>query len=243
MKVLVGFLIGIAAVVVIAVLVLGYLGFVPGVSNVFGSNKPVKLGTTFALQDYQSAITKTGIKMNDNLANLAVLKSDKVYGPPMPVNVDFTPSEALAFLNLKPYPDKPVKDWQLRFNSDNSVEISGLVDIEKITNYALQYGASAENVQQALDIVKKIGVLTKELPIYAKGQVSVVNGQVNFNADNLKVGKLSIPTSQVNNRQNEINDILNKVEQRTTGFTVKNASIVSGKLHFEGTLPSTVSKR
>jgi len=224
-------------------LILGYFGFIPGLSNVFGSNQPVKLGTTFTPQDYQSAIAKTGINMNDNLANLAVMKSDKVYGPPKPVNVDFTESEALAFLNLKPYPDKPVKDWQLRINDDNSVEISGLVNVEKIGNYATQYGVSADTVKQALDMVDKAGFLSEEVPVYAKGQASVVNGQLNFNVESLKVGKLSIPTAQVNSLESESNDMLRKVEQRAIGFTIINASIVNGKIHFEGTLPSTVNKR
>jgi hypothetical protein len=67
-KVLWGVIIGVVAIVVISVIVLGYLGFVPGVSNIFGSNKPEKLGTTFTQQDYQSAITKSGVQFNNNLA-------------------------------------------------------------------------------------------------------------------------------------------------------------------------------
>jgi len=93
LKILSGIIIGVLVVVVIVALILGYFGFIPGLSNIFGSNQPVKLGTTFTAQDYQSAIAKTGINMNDNLANLAVMKSDKVYGPPKPVNVDFTESD------------------------------------------------------------------------------------------------------------------------------------------------------
>jgi len=46
MKFLKGLAIAIGALVIIAVLVLGYLGFVPGVSNIFGSNKPRDLGVT-----------------------------------------------------------------------------------------------------------------------------------------------------------------------------------------------------
>jgi hypothetical protein len=46
MKFILGILFGILAVVVVLVLVAGYFGFVPGISNIFGSNKPVDLGIT-----------------------------------------------------------------------------------------------------------------------------------------------------------------------------------------------------
>ena len=52
MKFLKWLAITIGALVIIAVLVFGYLGFVPGVSNLFGSNKPKDLGVIYTAADY-----------------------------------------------------------------------------------------------------------------------------------------------------------------------------------------------
>ena len=60
MKFLKGLAITIGVLVIVVVLVLGYLGFVPGVSNIFGSNKPRDLGVTYTAADYASAHARNG---------------------------------------------------------------------------------------------------------------------------------------------------------------------------------------
>jgi hypothetical protein len=239
MKVLIGFIIGIAAIALIAVLVLGYFGFMPGVSSLFGSNKPVKLGTTFTQQDYQSALTKVGVQMNDNLSNVALDKNSKVYGPPKQVSFDLTPSEALAVLNLKPYSSNfPAKDWDIRINADKSIEVSSIVKLDKLTNSKTM---NDERVKTALASVNKAGL--KEVPVYLKGSAVVVNGQLNLDAASLKVGKLSIPANQVNDNKGEISNFFQDVQKNIPGLSIQNASIINGKIHIDGTMPSSVSKR
>jgi len=237
-KVLLGVIIGVVAIVVIAVLVLGYFGFVPGVSNLFGSNKPVKLGATFTQQDYQSAVSKIGVQMNNGLDTTYVDKSLKVYGPPKQVSFDLTPSEAVAYLDTKPLnPNFAMKDFDLRVNPDKTVEVSSLLLVDKI--------ASNKNipseVKTALESVNKTGL--KEVPIYMKGQMAVVNGQLNLNASDVKVGNLSIPADQVNSSKGQISNYFQTLQQTVPGLSIKNASVINGKIHIDGTVPSSVSKR
>jgi hypothetical protein len=237
-KVLLGIIIAVAAIAFVSVLVLGYLGFVPGVSNLFGSNKPVKLGTTFTKQDYQSAITKSGVQINNNLDTTYLDTNSKVYGPAKPVNFDLTPSEILALLAFKPQdPNLPMKDFDLRVNPDKSIEISSLLLVDK----AGEYRNISNRVKTAVNDVNKTGL--KEVPFYMKADMSVVNGQLNFNASDVKVGKLSVPAEQVNGAKGEISSFLVSIQQDVPGFSVKNASVIDGKIHFDGTLPSSVSKR
>ena len=65
MKVILGIFIGILTVVVVLVLVAGYFGFVPGISNIFGSNKPRDLGVTATLANYSSVTAKDNIQRVD----------------------------------------------------------------------------------------------------------------------------------------------------------------------------------
>jgi len=63
MKLIGKILLGIILLVVIAaVLVLGFLGFIPGVSALFGANKPRDLGVKYTEADLQEIRTKTQVK-------------------------------------------------------------------------------------------------------------------------------------------------------------------------------------
>jgi hypothetical protein len=238
MKVFLGIIIGIVVVVVIGVLVLGYLGFVPGLSNLMGANKPAKLGGTYTAADYNSAISKSGIQMNDNLANTYVPKSQRVYGSAKSVSMDLTPAEVLAVLNTKPMSSNiPFKDYDLRINPDNSVEASALLEVDKIVNNS----QIPQEVKDALKSINDAGL--KEVPVYMKGAVSVVNGQLNYDAEDIKIGKISIPAGQVNDATSQVSNYFQTLTSHIPGLSVKNASVINGKFHFDGTVPSSVDMK
>ncbi len=242
MKFLGGCLIGIITIVVLVILVAGYFGFVPGLSNLFGSNKPANLGTAYTSADYKSAEAKTGTKFLNNTDTINYDKSQKTFGPAKAVTVDFTAAEITAALNDKPHPeDFPVKDWQVRYNADGTAEISAVVLMDKLTGYAQSHGVTDDTIQTVLDTVKKFGIIEKQMPIYLKGTFSVVNGVLNFNAISVKIGRLSISADTVNSNKMNILDFRDEHKNDIPGFSCKNCSIVNGKLHFEGTFPSTVA--
>jgi hypothetical protein len=241
-KVIGGIFIGIIAVVVLLVLVAGYFGFVPGLSNIMGSNKPVNLGTSYTAADYRSAAAKTGTQFLDNTDTVNYNKSQKTFGPARAVTADFTASEITAALNDKPHPaDFPVKDWQVRYNPDGTAEISAVVLLDNASSYAASHGVSNDAIQQVLDAVKKFGVIEKEIPIYLKGSFIVVNGVLDFDATSVKIGRLPVSADTLNSNKASILDFRDTHKNDIPGFSCKNASIINGKLHFEGTFPSTVA--
>jgi len=241
MKFLKIFGITIGAIIVVAVLVLGYFGFIPGVSNLFGSNKPVSLGTTYTSADYDNAIAKSGVQFLNKSDSISLANSRKTYGSATAVNVDFTPSEVLALLNEKAHePDFPIKDWQLRINQDGTGEISAVIMTDKIDDYLASHGGSSQAV---LDTIKKAGIIENELPFYFKGSVRVTNGQLSFDATSLKIGRLPISVDIINNNKSEIANYYNTHKNDVPGFSCNNFNIANGKIHFDGTLPSSVSPK
>ena len=242
MKFLAGIFIGIITIVVLVILVAGYFGFVPGLSKVFGSNKPVNLGTTYTAADYKSAEAKTGTKFLNNTDSVDYNKSQKTFGPAKAVTVDFTAAEITAALNEKPHPaDFPVRDWQVRYNPDGTAEMSAVVLTDKLASYAESHGVANDTIQQVLDTVKKFGIIEKEIPIYLKGSFSVVNGVLDFDATSVKIGRLPVSADTVNSNKSDILYFRNEHKNDIPGFSCTSCSIVNGKLHFVGTFPSTVA--
>ena len=56
--------------ILVIVLIIGYLGFIPGISNLFGSNKPKDLVVKYTLADLESAKKKTNFKFTELNSNL-----------------------------------------------------------------------------------------------------------------------------------------------------------------------------
>ena len=56
------FVVGLIVVIIVVVLGLGYLGFVPGVSKILGSDKPRNLGITYTDADLKSITSKNHVQ-------------------------------------------------------------------------------------------------------------------------------------------------------------------------------------
>lgn len=241
MKVILGILIGILAVVVVLVLAAGYLGFVPGVSNIFGSDKPRDLGVTYTRADYLSVTAKDKIQRTNLPANTPPAQSLSFSGS-QPANFNITQAEATALINDNPWPYSALTQCQVRFNSDGTGEIAGILQVNKLHDYSIARGYTEADFNNVLKYVQKYGVVQKNMAFYAKGTGSVVNGVISFNISKLEIGRLSIPLDQINGRKADLIDAANEAMSRTPGFSVKNFSISGGQVHFEGTLPKTISR-
>jgi hypothetical protein len=244
LKVLLGIVIGIVAIAVVGVLVLGYLGFVPGISNLFGSNKPKNLGTTFTTQDYKSAIAKSGVQFLSNADTVSLATSQKTYGPAKAVNADFTPAEIMAVMNDKAHaPNFPLKDMQLRINPDGTTEVSAVLMMDKVSTYATSHGVSGQALNDTMDQIKKAGGAVGDVPVYMKGTAAVNNGQLSFEAQSVEVGRLPISADLVNGHKSDLSNYYDTHKSDVPGFSCKTFSLTNGKVHFDGTLPSTVKPK
>jgi hypothetical protein len=224
-KLVLGIFIGISSAVVVLVLVAGYFGFVPGVSGLFGSDKPIDLGVTYTRADYQSAEAKS-----------------LQYEGSQPASVDLTEAEVSALINESPWPYGAFRDCQVKFNADGTAEFSGILETAKLEDYARARGYSEQEISDALGIVDKFTIVQKNMPFYFLGTGSVVDGVIDFDIQKFQLGKLGFPADQINGRKSEILNYAREGIKRLPGFSVKSFSISNGKIHFDGTLPKTVRR-
>jgi hypothetical protein len=241
LKVILGIFIGILSVVVVLVLVAGYFGFVPGVSKIFGSDKPVDLGVTYTAADNASGHAKGGMQILTLPAGTPPQQS-LVFSGTKPASFNLTQQEVTAMINNNQWAYLPVSDIQVRFNADNTAEWSGILNLDKLHDYALARGLSEADYNDALAQVSKYAIIQMDMPFYVKGTGAVVNGQITFNCDSLKIGRLPVELAdQINSHHNDLLTLLQNDVLTIPGFTCKNLSISNGQLHFDGTLPQSVS--
>jgi hypothetical protein len=240
MKLLLGFFLGILAIVVVVVLVAGYFGFVPGVSGMFGSNKARDLGVTYTQTDYQSARQKSNIKRVDLPSNTPPEQS-LVFSGQHAANFNLTDNEVTALVNEKSWRYFPVHDGQVRFNADGTAEFSGILELDTLQDYARARGYSEEDFKMVTGWIDKVAIVQSNIPFYAKGTASV-GSPMDFNFQKLELGRFSVPVSQMNDNKSKILNWLQEGLSRVNGFSVNKFNISNGQLHFDGTLPDTVSR-
>jgi hypothetical protein len=242
-----GFLIGVFSILSVLVLVAGYFGFFPGISSIFGSNKPIDLGVTYTSADSASGMAKGKVK-HIEITDPGTPQGSLTFSGQIPAKFSLTQSEVTALINGNQWKYFPLSDVQVRFNSDNTVEASGILHLDILKDYALARGVSESDFNDAISKLNWYTAVQKEMPYYIKGTGSVVgtgsaaNGVITFNCIDFKLGRLPIPASQINDRKADLLNLLNSDVLTIPGFSVKNFSISNGQMNFEGTLPAVVGR-
>jgi hypothetical protein len=240
---------------IVSVLILGYLGFVPVISNLFGSNKPKDLGIKHTETDRNSARIKGQVEW------VALTEGEGGGGGYQlagrrAVKTEFSSAEISALMNNRPWKYWPYKDVQVKFNKDGSGEISGIFLKDRLVGY----GAKIEAPKEAVVFAQKL--LPTNTVFYLKGKAALKENEVIlFEPEVFELGRLSLPVKMFLSRgltkevlaieinqltedlakiQNKKGLIVNYINQRLgqlNGFYAKEARAEEDKLIFEGSLP------
>lgn len=241
-------------VVIGVVLVLGFLGYIPGLSQALGANKPKDLGITYTSADKTAARAKSHVVYEELSTNTPV-SSSIVRSGTRPINTSWSSQEITALMNDRPWKYWPIKDVQLKINNDGSAELSGIVIKEKLSGYAQAIGVS-QNVSETI-----INFLPNDPAFYVKANTSLTDNQVsNFDIQSVSLGKFPIPVnillsntpashidralaqdivgelSKYSGKKAAVVNFINNRLSQITGFYAKKAYFKDGKLNFLGNL-------
>lgn len=233
-------LIIVAVLLIIPILVAGWLGFVPGLSSVFGATKPRDLGVRYTEADYAAFQEKASVTFQDfaNAPNNPAQPDKKVVfsGAEQQDNLRLTQEEITAAVNSTNWLWMPIKNAQVRL-SGNTVEVSGNLNVaylDKFIPFIGGVGYSQEDVNTAVDWGKRF---VNNAPVYIKANASVSNNQLSFQLQEAQVGRFNVPQ-----------DIASRVLgtgssnalKKTPNLDIQSAQIVDSAITFSGTHPSTV---
>ena len=250
-------------IILIPIFVLGFMGFVPGLSTILGTDKPRDLGIKYSQQDLKSVRAKSRIEYK-TLPDTSVPSQTRQFSGKRNVTAEFTSAEITATLNNRPWKYWPYQNVQIKFNADGSGEISGVLLKNKVEGYAAVIGAP----QEAIDFVMKY--LPANPVFYVKIKATLVDNKIGiFEPENFEIGRIPMPLSlflsmsgnkliqsayaqsaqemsqdlsKVLNKRQLIIDFINtRLSSDFGDFYAKKAYFEDNKLFFDGTLTESIS--
>jgi hypothetical protein len=196
--------------IVIVVAILGYTGFVPGLSDLMGTNKPRDLGVSFSQADYASGLAKVPGVIVENPQYLCVVCEYTSTGS-ITVDETFSQEEFTAMFNKRNSELGPIQDAQFKFNEDGTLEASAMINHPKLSG-----------------------------PIYAKGNVTKTSSRgVKIDLDYAEFGRVGIPEDQMPLVDDIISTAIQQTFDSNPGLSIESIEIVEGGVNFKGTLPET----
>ena len=232
MKILKYLLIVLVCIVVVGALVLGYLGLLPGVASVFGSNKPRDLGVSYSDQDATAAFGISGVAQA-TLPSSTPAQTSIQYTGTHALTASFSQEQISALVNEQQWKYYPVQAAQIKFNTDGTVEFSGLLLKDRLSGYTQAMGGSAIDVSGATKYI------AGNPPIYIKGKAEVVNNVFTvFDIQKAEVGRLDVTKYATKYRSDVMSYVTDRI-QFVPGLEVTSAKIEGGKFLFDGSLYDT----
>jgi len=228
---------GILGMIVAITLVLGYFGFVPGVSVLFGSNKPRDLGINFTVQDSEAARQKMGVTFEELPATAVPEETLKFSGQKV-IQQSFSDTELSALIAHDPWKYNYVANPQLKIHGDGTIECSGLFIKDRFPGY-LQAHRVSDQTSKA--IVDNMGFLPSRTPVYCQLTASWTENKLTVDVREVQVARLGIPDDQINKFESQLEADLQRTVLSVPGLTIKSLTFTNGQMTYDGTFPEKIS--
>ncbi len=166
---------------------LGYMGYIPAIANLLGTNKPKDLGIRYTEKDRIEARAKGKVEW----IALPTASSDELsiqrFGKHN-VDVAITSAQASSLMNNRPWKYWPYQNVQVKFNSDGSAEVSGGLNKVVVPNYAAAIGIPKVAVEFAMKLLPPNPVF------YLKMKASLKDNKVDaFDPQIFELNRIPMP--------------------------------------------------
>jgi len=224
--------------ILIIILALGYFGFVPGVSALFGSNQPRDLGVEYTIEDYQQAKVKAPVEIIVSEGDVAPEKSLIMAGS-VDVDSSLTSAELTSILGEEEnnWRYNPITDFQVLIGEDGSAQVSGMMHFDRLEGYLGATGGSYSDVQKVLKYFK---LVPDAIPFYVSSTATVTNNRAFLGIGKAELGRIPVPQNLLDNNISEINNFVSDVLAGYDEVFVESMTLDEGELRFKGSLPESI---
>lgn len=213
-------------------LVGGYTGKIPAVSNILGTNSAKDLGIDYSDIDVE--------KIHNNLGTELITNSDKA-GPTgvkmegsKEVKYTLAQEEISALINKSPFKHNPFSNAQVKINNDGSVEASAILKVETLFELANAMGYSGEKVKEQME---KYKIPVRNIPIYGNVTGYVKDNRVTADFSKISVARIPLPSFIIDQATPQIIKATEGIINSFPEFEAKSITFDNGKMNFEGSIP------
>ena len=228
--------IGIIVFCLVSFLVLGYLGFIPFLSDFMGANNPRNLNVKYSQSDLDSAKAKLGVKITTNPAG----SSDSItILNPSPVKTSLNSAELTAFVNYLAdnWKDCPVKSLQVLINADGTLEVSGVILTNRFDGFANAIHLSDLSRNELKPI---LSVVKSNPSFYVKCSLTVTNGAVTSSFNTIQIGRASISNYELALLKGYFESFIANLSKSPKNL-ITNLSFENGQMNLEGSFPKEIT--
>ena len=218
-------------ILVFIILVLGYFGFVPGLSTVMGANKPKDLGIKYTEADLKAGRDMTGV----TLETLPAAEKSLEFSGSKSISGTYTNEIITAMINGAQYKYYPITNAQVKISDDGTIETSGNFNINKAVVWSNTLGGDKSLGDKAQSYVGKV---SSNPSFYLKGKMSVVNNQITLNVDSAKISRFNAPKSIIDQYQGQLADFVEERMANVPEMKINAAKFEGGKMVLDGSYPA-----
>lgn len=229
----------ITAIVAISLLILGWMGLVPGLSGLMGADQARDLGVEYTATDMQNSYSKSGITFERTAAapdHPTKPRKKKVFNRPKRIDRSFTQEELSAFLNSGSLAWLPLQDIQLRL-SDHTVEMSGLLRSDRVPAVLRKIESLGYSESDLANVATYAEKLPADIPVYIRAAGAVQHAQLDLEVQEIEIGRLSLPADIL---AKSVSSGIHKALRNTDHFSIESAIPREGSIAFSGILPTTI---
>jgi hypothetical protein len=211
-------LIAVILVILILISVIAATGifYVPGFSEVLGTNKPRDLGVKADPAKFTALLARENVKLDGPPANYD-LTAEISYGQAQPMDVTVTSEELTSMMQATNNEKGPLKNMQVKLGNDNQMEMSADADLQK-------FGYPVKG------------------PIYLKGNFEKSgSGSVNIVIKEGSLGLVPVPENVLQQGGDGFEQAINHQLSKMPGMRIDNLEIQNGQLHYSGAFPQTAT--
>jgi hypothetical protein len=190
--------------------------YVPGFSEVLGTNKPRDLGVKADPAKFNALLARENVKLNGPASDFDLTANIR-YGQAAPMDATVTSEELTSMMQATNNAKGPLKNMQVKLGSNNQLEMSANADLQKFG-----YPVSG--------------------PIYLKGTLEKAgSGSVKMSVTEGTFGLIPVPADALKQGEDGIEQAVNRQLSAMPGMRIDTLAIENGQLHYTGAFPQSAT--
>ena len=206
----------IVILVITSVIAASGIFYVPGFSDVLGTNKPRDLGIKTDPAKFNALLARENVKLSGPASNYDLTANIK-YGQAQPMDATVSSEELTSMMQATNNANGPLKNMQIKLGNNNQMEMSADADLQKF-GYPVQG------------------------PIYLKGTFEKSgSGSVKIVLNEGSLGLIPVPETVLQQGGGGVEQAINHQLATMPGLRIDNLEIQNGQLHYSGAFPQTAT--